>query len=72
MALLTLMNNATGLVFILIALAVRALSDGVSNPANSKMVISHSSPDKLNTISSLLNNARYFGHLHLLNLSLIS
>lgn len=61
MALLTLMNNTTGLVFILIALAVRALSDGVSNPANSKMVISHSSPDKLNTISSLLNNARYFG-----------
>lgn len=61
MGLFTIINSTTGLIFILIALAIRALSDGVSNPANSKIVISHSPPGKLNTISSLLNTARYFG-----------
>ncbi len=59
--LFTFFDQTAGLTFILIVLALRALSDGVSNPANSKMVLSHSPPGKENTISSLLNSARYLG-----------
>ncbi len=60
-ALFTLFDQTAGLIFILIVLALRALSDGISNPANSKIVISHSPQGMENTISSLLNNARYLG-----------
>jgi EmrB/QacA subfamily drug resistance transporter len=59
--LMTLMNGAVGLVFIFTVLSIRALSDGVANPANSKMVMSHSTNESLSTVSSLLNTARYFG-----------
>ena len=59
--LLTLMDSTAGVLFIFIALSVRALSDGISNPANSKIVISHSPQGMLNTVSGLLNAARYFG-----------
>ena len=61
LGLFTLFDSAAGLVFIFISLSIRAISDGVANPANSKMVLSHSPPDMLNTVSSLLNAARYFG-----------
>jgi len=61
LALFTLMDSTVGLLFIFMALAIRSLSDGISNPANSKMVISHSPPGMLNTVSGLLNAARYFG-----------
>jgi hypothetical protein len=44
LGLLTLMGSDVGLLFIFIALAIRSLSDGISNPSNSKMVISHSPP----------------------------
>lgn len=61
LGLFTLMDSTVGLLFIFMALAIRSLSDGISNPANSKMVISHSPPGMLNTVSGLLNAARYFG-----------
>ncbi|MDP3065470.1 MAG: MFS transporter [Methanobacteriaceae archaeon] len=58
---MAIMDETVGLIFIFIALAIRALSDGISNPANSKIVISHSPPGKLSSVSSLLNTARYLG-----------
>lgn len=61
LGLLTFMDSTAGVLFIFIALAIRALSDGISNPANSKIVISHSPQGMLNTVSGLLNTARYFG-----------
>lgn len=61
LVLLTFFDQTVGLTFILVVLALRALSDGISNPPNSKMVISHSPPGMVNTVSSLLNNARYLG-----------
>lgn len=61
LGLLTLMGSDVGLLFIFIALAIRSLSDGISNPSNSKMVISHSPPGMINTVSGILNAARYFG-----------
>lgn len=61
LVLLALFDQTVGFLFIFIALAVRALSDGISNPANSKMVISHSPPGMESAVSSLLNTARYLG-----------
>lgn len=61
LVLFTFFNQTVGLTFILIVLALRALSDGVSNPANSKLVISYSPPGMEYTVSSLLNAARYLG-----------
>lgn len=61
LVLLSLLDQSVGLVFIFLALAVRALSDGISNPANSKMVTSHSPPGMESSVSSLLNTARYLG-----------
>jgi DHA2 family metal-tetracycline-proton antiporter-like MFS transporter len=57
----TFFDQTVSLTFILIVLALRALSDGVSNPANSKLVISYSPPGMEYTVSSLLNAARYLG-----------
>lgn len=61
LVLLSLLDQTVGLLFIFTALAIRALSDGISNPANSKMVISHSPPGMESSVSSLLNTARYLG-----------
>ncbi len=59
--LLTFLNETIGLLFIFIALGIRALSEGMFTPANNKLIMSHSTPEKLGSVSSLLNTARYLG-----------
>jgi len=59
--LLTFLNGTIGLLFIFIALGIRALSEGMFTPANNKLVMSHSTPERLGSVSSLLNTARYLG-----------
>jgi len=59
--LLTFLNETIGLLFIFIALGIRALSEGLFTPANNKLVMSHSTPERVGSISSLLNTARYLG-----------
>ena len=59
--LLYLFNETIGLLFIFIALGVRALSEGMFTPANNKLVMSHSPKNKVGSISSLLNSSRYLG-----------
>lgn len=59
--LLTIFNETIGLTFIIVALCIRALSEGMFTPANNKMVMSHSPNDKIGPVSSLLNTARYLG-----------
>ena len=50
-----------GILFVLIALLMRSLSDGMFSPANNKLVMSHSPPGMLGSVSSLLNTAKYLG-----------
>ena len=50
-----------GIVFVLIALLMRSLSDGMFSPANNKLVMSHSPPGMMGSVSSLLNTAKYLG-----------
>ena len=59
--LLYLFNDTIGLMFIFIALGIRALSEGMFTPANNKLVMSHSPENKVGSVSSLLNSARYLG-----------
>lgn len=59
--LLTLFNETIGMLFIFIALGIRAISEGMFTPANNKLVMSHSEPEKRGSLSSLLNTARYLG-----------
>ncbi|MGZ7160170.1 MAG: MFS transporter, partial [Methanobacterium sp.] len=60
-SLLYLLNETIGLLFIFIALGIRALSEGMFTPANNKLVMSHGTKEKIGSISSLLNSARYLG-----------
>ncbi|MGZ7210375.1 MAG: MFS transporter, partial [Methanobacterium sp.] len=53
-SLLYLLNETIGLLFIFIALGVRALSEGMFTPANNKLVMSHGTKEKIGSISSLL------------------
>jgi DHA2 family metal-tetracycline-proton antiporter-like MFS transporter len=55
------MDQEAGILFIFLVLSIRALSDGVANPANSKMIMSHGTKDTIQNLSSLLNTARYLG-----------
>lgn len=50
-----------GLIFVVIALLMRSLSAGIFSPANTKLVMSHSPPGMMGSVSSLLNTARYLG-----------
>lgn len=50
-----------GIIFVLIALLMRSFSDGMFSPANNKLVMSHSPPGMLGSVSSLLNTAKYLG-----------
>jgi DHA2 family metal-tetracycline-proton antiporter-like MFS transporter len=50
-----------GILFVLIALLMRSLSDGMFSPANNKLVMSHSPPGMMGSVSSLLNTAKYLG-----------
>jgi EmrB/QacA subfamily drug resistance transporter len=50
-----------GILFVLIALLMRSLSDGMFSPANNKLVMSHSPPGMTGSVSSLLNTAKYLG-----------
>ncbi len=50
-----------GVLFVLIALLMRSLSDGLFSPANNKLVMGHSPPGMLGSVSSLLNTAKYLG-----------
>jgi len=50
-----------GLIFVVIALLMRSLSDGLFSPANNKLVMSHSPQGMLGSVSSLLNTAKYLG-----------
>jgi DHA2 family metal-tetracycline-proton antiporter-like MFS transporter len=50
-----------GIVFVLLALLMRSLSDGMFSPANNKLVMSHSPPGMMGSVSSLLNTAKYLG-----------
>jgi EmrB/QacA subfamily drug resistance transporter len=50
-----------GIMFVLIALLMRSLSDGMFSPANNKLVMSHSPPGMMGSVSSLLNTAKYLG-----------
>ena len=59
--LLYVLNNTIGLAFIFIALAIRSLSEGMFTPANNKLVMSHSTEEKISSVSSLLNTSRYMG-----------
>lgn len=59
--LLTIINETIGITFIILALCIRALSEGMFTPANNKMVMGHSPKDKLGSVSSILNTARYLG-----------
>lgn len=59
--LLYILNQTIGLIFIFIALGIRALSEGMFTPANNKLVMSHSPIEKIGNVSSLLNYARYLG-----------
>lgn len=60
-SLLYILNQTIGLIFIFAALGIRALSEGMFTPANNKLVMSHSPPEKTGNVSSLLNSARYLG-----------
>jgi DHA2 family metal-tetracycline-proton antiporter-like MFS transporter len=55
------LNETIGLLFILVTLGIRALSEGMLTPANNKLVMSHSPKEKIASVSSLLNSARYLG-----------
>lgn len=59
--LLYILNETVGLLFIFIALGIRAISEGMFTPANNKLVMSHSPKEKIGSVSSLLNTARYLG-----------
>lgn len=59
--LLYILNETVGLLFIFIALGIRAVSEGMFTPANNKLVMSHSPKEKIGSVSSLLNTARYLG-----------
>jgi DHA2 family metal-tetracycline-proton antiporter-like MFS transporter len=59
--LLYYLNETIGILFIFITLGIRALSEGMFTPANNKLVVSHSPPEKISSVSSLLNSARYLG-----------
>lgn len=59
--LLTLFNETIGMLFIFIALGIRAISEGMFTPANNKLIMSHSTNEKRGSLSSLLNTARYLG-----------
>lgn len=50
-----------GIIFVVLALLMRSLSDGMFSPANNKLVMSHSPPDMIGSVSSLLNTAKYLG-----------
>ncbi len=50
-----------GIIFVVIALLMRSLSDGLFSPANNKLVMSHSPPGMVGSVSSLLNTAKYLG-----------
>ena len=60
-SLLYFFNETIGLLVIFIALAIRALSEGMFTPANNKLVMSHSTQNKVGSVSSLLNSSRYLG-----------
>ena len=55
------LNQTVGILFIFAALGIRALSEGMFTPANNKTVMSHSPKEKIGSVSSLLNTARYMG-----------
>lgn len=50
-----------GVIIVLIALIMRSISDGIFSPANNKLVMSHSPPKMVGSVSSLLNTAKYLG-----------
>jgi len=61
---LTILNPTQGkygILLVLIALLMRSLSDGMFSPANNKLVMSHSPPGMMGSVSSLLNTAKYLG-----------
>jgi DHA2 family metal-tetracycline-proton antiporter-like MFS transporter len=64
MIILTLIDPTVGefgVILVVIALIMRSLSDGIFSPANNKLVMSHSPPKMVGSVSSLLNTAKYLG-----------
>ena len=64
MIILTLIDPTVGeygVIFVVVALIMRSLSDGMFSPANNKLVMSHSPPKMVGSVSSLLNTAKYLG-----------
>jgi len=64
MIILTLIDPTVGefgVVLIILALIMRSLADGIFSPANNKLVMSHSPPKMVGSVSSLLNTAKYLG-----------
>jgi len=64
MIILTLIDPTVGeygIILVVIALIMRSLSDGMFSPANNKLVMSHSPPKMVGSVSSLLNTAKYLG-----------
>ncbi|MGB9936965.1 MAG: MFS transporter [Methanobacterium sp.] len=55
------LNSTIGLLFILITICMRSLSESMFTPANNKLVLSHSPEGKAESVSSILNTARYLG-----------
>ena len=55
------LNQTVDILFIFSALGIRAISEGMFTPANNKTVMSHSPQEKIGSVSSLLNTARYMG-----------
>lgn len=50
-----------GVILVVIAIIMRSLADGIFSPANNKLVMSHSPPKMVGSVSSLLNTAKYLG-----------
>jgi len=61
--LLMLLNPAIGILFIVTALALRALSQGIFTPANTKSIMNQSQNESMGIISGLMNFSRYLGLL---------
>ena len=59
--LLMLLNPTIGILVIVTALALRALSQGIFTPANTKTIMNQSIDESMGIISSLMNLSRYLG-----------
>ena len=50
-----------GAILVVIAIIMRSVADGMFSPANNKLVMSHSPPKMVGSVSSLLNTTKYLG-----------